>query len=126
MDKPAEIKQPYMLECELSESSNSNLLEAMNLALFNQGNQEVDINLKMTGVSMMILTAGCATYKVNSDIISPTKSRVILSGIPVHMISFSKEPPYQTPLLIKCCEYRNPFSSVPQTKSPNNREVQQQ
>ena len=112
-----------MLGCELSDSSNSNLLEAMNLALFNQGNQEVDINLKMTGVSMMILTAGCATYKVNSDIISPTKSRVILSGIPVHMISFSKEPPYQTPLLIKFCEYRNPFRSDPQTKSPNNREV---
>ena len=81
----------------------------MNLACFNQGNQEIDINLKMTGVSIMILTAGCATYRVNSDIISPTKSRVILAGIPVHMISFSKEPPYQTPLLIQCCNYLNPF-----------------
>ena len=100
-----------MLQCELSDSFKSNLLEAINLSLFNQGNQEIDLNLKMTGVSIMLLTAGCATYKVNADIIAPTKSRVVLAGVPIQMISFSKEPPYQTPLLIKCCSYRNPFKT---------------
>ena len=76
----------------------------------------------MTGVSIMILTAGCATYRVNSDIISPTKSRVILAGIPVHMISFSKEPPYQTPLLIQCCSYLNPFRG--NLKAKNTKKLQ--
>ena len=65
--------------------------------------------MRTTGTYLMILTAGCATYRVNSDIITPTKSRILLGGIPVHMVSFAKEPPYKTPLLIKCCSYQNPF-----------------
>ena len=102
-------KRPYLLPCELGDSDKCNLLEAINLALFNQNNQEIDLNLRTTGTYMMILTAGCATYRVNSDIITPTKSRILLGGIPVHMVSFAKEPPYKTPLLIKCCSYQNPF-----------------
>ena len=65
----------------------------------------------------MILTAGCATYRVNADIIAPTKSRILLGGIPVHMVSFAKEPPYKTPLLMKCCSYQNPFQ---RNKGQNN------
>jgi len=52
---------------------------------------------------MLMLTAGMATYRVNSEIIAPTKGRIILGGVPVKMISFAREPPYPTPLLIECC-----------------------
>ena len=100
-----EQEKPYLMPSELADSDKCNILEAINLALFNQNNAEIDINLRTTGTYLMILTAGCATYRVNSDIISPTKSRILLGGIPVHMISFAKEPPYKTPLLIKCCSY---------------------
>lgn len=98
-----------MLPCELGESERTNILEVMNLALFNLNNEEVDINLRTTGTQMLILTAGMATYRVNGGIIAPTKSRMLLGGVQVRMISFAREPPYPTPLLISCCKYTNPF-----------------
>ena len=70
MDNP-----PEMLPCELADSDKSNILEAINLALFNLNNEEIDINLRATGCQLIILSAGSATYRVNKDIISPTKSR---------------------------------------------------
>ena len=79
------------------------------MALFNLNNEEVDQNLRTTGTQLLLLTAGQATYRVNPAIISPTKSRLLLGGVQVKMISFAREPPYRTPLLIKCCVYANPF-----------------
>ena len=63
----------------------------------------------MTGTQLMILTAGQGTYRVNANIVSPTKSRCLLGGLPVQMVSFARKPPYRTPLLINCCSYSNPF-----------------
>ena len=43
------------------------------------------------------------------------------------MISFAREPPYKTPVLLKCCRYTNPFekkvyqSSYPMT--PTKRQL---
>lgn len=97
------------LPCELGDSVRTNILEVINLALFNLNNEETDLNLRTTGTQMIILTAGMATYRVNSGIISPTKERILLGGVQVKLISFAREPPYKTPLLIKCCHYKNPF-----------------
>ena len=83
-----------MLPCELADSDKSNILEAINLALFNLNNEEIDINLRATGCQLIILSAGSATYRVNKDIISPTKSRLLLGGTPVALICLTKEPPY--------------------------------
>ena len=97
------------LPCELGDSERTNILEVINLALFNLNNEETDLNLRTTGTQMLLLTAGMATYRVNSGIISPTKERLLLGGVQVRLISFAREPPYKTPILIKCCRYTNPF-----------------
>ena len=46
---------------------------------------------------------------MNANIVDPTKSRVLLGGIPIQIISLNRKPAYQTPLLINCCTYKNPF-----------------
>lgn len=76
-------KDCFRLPCELGDSERTNILEAINLALFNLNNEEVDQNLRTTGTQMLLLTAGQATYRVNSAIISPTKSRLLLGGVQV-------------------------------------------
>jgi len=86
-----------MIECELGDSERTNILEVINLALFNLNNEEVDMNLRTTGTQILILTAGMATYRVNKAIIAPTKSRILLGGIQIKLISFAREPPYRTP-----------------------------
>ncbi len=32
---------------------------------------------------MLIVTAGSGAYRVNAEIVNPTKSRVLLGGIPI-------------------------------------------
>ena len=108
--KPNLLK--FMLPCELSCSEKSNLLESINVCFFNLINEATDLNLKCTGIFLMVLTAGQGTYRVNTEMISPTKSRAILGGLPIHMISFQRQPPYKTPLLIKCCSYQSPFKKT--------------
>ena len=71
----------------------------------------MDQNLKKTGHKLIVLTAGNGFYRVNADMISPTKSRVYLGGTPIQMVSFAPRPPFQTPLLLKCCTYKNPFET---------------
>jgi len=39
----------YPIPGELGSSEKSNLLEAINLALFNLNNEEIDLNLRTTG-----------------------------------------------------------------------------
>jgi len=71
------------MECELGIAEKQNILEAINLSLFNLNNEEIDQNLRNTGQQLMIVTAGHGAYRVNIDIIEPTKSRIILGGIPI-------------------------------------------
>mmetsp|Transcript_5925 Transcript_5925/g.5346 ORF Transcript_5925/g.5346 Transcript_5925/m.5346 type:complete len:105 (-) Transcript_5925:234-548(-) len=65
----------------------------------------------MTGQQLMIISSGYGAYRVNAESIGPTKSRVILGGIPVHLICLNKRPKYKTPLLINCCDYKCPFNA---------------
>ena len=74
-------KYCYRLPCELGDSERTNLLEVINLALFNLNNEETDLNLRTTGTQMILITAGMATYRVNSGIISHTKERLLLGGV---------------------------------------------
>ena len=104
------------MDCKVAVSDKQNILEAINLALFNLNNEEEDQNLKSTGQHLLIVTAGCGTYRINANVIEPTKSRVVLGGIPIQLISLNHKPPYTTPLLINCCTYANPFKTKSQFK----------
>ncbi|CDW71794.1 UNKNOWN [Stylonychia lemnae] len=104
----------YLIECKLGNAEKMNILEAINLALFNLNNEEEDQNLKTTGQQLMIITGGTGQYRVNADIVEPTKSRVLLGGVPIQIISLNKKPAYKTPLLINCCTYKNPFKTKTQ------------
>ena len=53
------------------------------MSLFNLNNENIDQNLKKTGHSLIIVTAGTGAYRVNTEIINPTKSRVLIGGTPI-------------------------------------------
>jgi hypothetical protein len=38
---------------------------------------------------MLIITAGHGVYRINANVIEPTKSRVVLGGIPIQLISLN-------------------------------------
>jgi len=40
----------------------------------------------------MIITGGSGQYRVNAEIVEPTKSRVLLGGVPIQIISLNKKP----------------------------------
>ena len=101
----------YLMPCQVGLADKQNILEAINLALFNLNNEEEDQNLKSTGQQLLIVTAGFGAYRINANVIEPTKSRVILGGIPIQLISMNQRPPYKTPLLVNCCTYANPFKN---------------
>jgi len=60
------------------------------LSLFSLNNEDIDLNLKTTGKQLLIVSAGLATYRINVDILAPTKARVILGGLPIHLISLQR------------------------------------
>jgi len=99
------------MDCKVGSAEKQNILEAINLALFNLNNEEEDQNLKSTGQQLLIVTAGQGAYRINANVIEPTKSRVLLGGIPIQLISMKERPPYKTPLLVNCCTYANPFKN---------------
>jgi len=45
--------------------------------------------LKKTGHQLIIVTAGQGVYRVNANMINHTKSRALLGGTPVHLVSLS-------------------------------------
>lgn len=100
-----------MMSCQLGNAEKQNILEAINLALFNLNNEEEDQNLRQTGQQLLIITAGYGAYRINANVVEPTKSRVLLGGIPIQLISLNRKPAYRTPLLINCCTYANPFKT---------------
>jgi hypothetical protein len=79
-----------MLPCELAQAERSNILEAINLTLFNLNNEDMDLNLRTTGAQLFIVSAGQGTYRINSSMLSPTKNRCILGGLPVHLICLQR------------------------------------
>jgi hypothetical protein len=88
-------------------------------------NEDIDQNLKITGSQLLILTAGSGSYRVNPGMVSPTKDRIILGGLPILMISFAQQPPYKTPLFISSQQYENPFSKDERDiKTGTGREIQ--
>jgi hypothetical protein len=99
------------IECVLGCSEKCQILEAINLTLFNLNNENMDQNLKKTGHQLLILIAGTGSFKINAEMLEPTKSRALLGGTPITIVSFAMRPPFQTPLMIRCCTYKNPFET---------------
>ena len=54
----------------------------------------MDQNLKKTGHQLIILSAGAGAYRVNAEMIIPTKSRALLGGTPIQIISLTMKPPF--------------------------------
>jgi len=53
-------------------------------------NEEVDLNLKATGIHLIVITAGQGVWRINPELFKPTKSRVSLGGLPVHVVSLNR------------------------------------
>lgn len=101
--------KPQYPPCKLGSADKSQLLEAINLSLFDLNNENMDQNLKKTGHQLLVLSAGAGFWRINAAMLRPTKSRVLLGGTPVRVICLQPRPPFQTPLLIRCCDYSSPF-----------------
>ena len=71
------------MPCEIYNAERQCILEAINLSLFELNNEEADQSLTNTGQQLIIISAGYGAYRVNADIVEPSKSRILLGGIPV-------------------------------------------
>jgi len=83
------IKSENMIDWEISNSSSSNFLEAINLGI---RHLHLDKSTKHVGSQIMVLSAGKGVYKVWPDIAIPTRRRILENGTMVRIVSLNKPP----------------------------------
>ncbi|CAI2358857.1 unnamed protein product [Moneuplotes crassus] len=83
------VRVENMIKCEVSTSSYSNFLEAVNLGM---RHLHLDQSTKHVGAQIMIISAGKGVYKVCPDIAIPTRKRVLQSGIMTRIVSLQIPP----------------------------------
>lgn len=76
----------------------SNLLEAVNLALNSFEEHWIDRDLQRTGLSLVAITAGTSFYSVPKSLLRLTTDRMLCHGIGLDLISLSKTPLHTVPL----------------------------
>lgn len=76
----------------------SNMLEAVNLALNSFEEHWIDRDLQRTGLSLIVLSAGTSFYSVPKSLLRLTTDRMLCHGIGLDLISLSKTPLHTVPL----------------------------
>ena len=76
----------------------SNLLEAVNLALNSFEEHWIDRDLQVTGLALLAITAGTSYYSVPKDLLRLTTERMLSHGVGLDIISLSKTPLHTVPL----------------------------
>ena len=96
----------------LSKSHNGNFLEAVNLALSEFGAHYVDRDLRHTGQTILVLSAGCGYFEVEKSLAELTKQKIIDNGIACDLVCVARPPFHAVPLFL----YQDDF----QSKSSNS------
>lgn len=76
----------------------SNVLEAVNLGLNTFDSHFIDRDLQRTGLSLIVVTAGCSFYHVNKELLRLTTERMLSLGLAIDLIALSKTPLHSVPL----------------------------
>ncbi|CAI5708267.1 unnamed protein product [Peronospora destructor] len=85
-----------------SRAKDGNILEAINVTLNVLDKHYMDRDLNRTGQSIVMMTAGCSIFNVNSKLAEITEQRMMDSGVGMDMISLSTPPLHVVPLFIYC------------------------
>ncbi|CAI5743226.1 unnamed protein product [Hyaloperonospora brassicae] len=86
-----------------SRAKDGNILEAINVTLNVLDKHYMDRDLGRTGQGVVMITAGCSIFNVDSKLAEITEQRMMDSGVGMDMISLSTPPLHVVPLFI----YRN-------------------
>ncbi|CAH0473398.1 unnamed protein product [Peronospora belbahrii] len=97
-----------------SRAKDGNILEAINVTLNVLDKHYMDRDLSRTGQGIVMMTAGCSIFNVNSKLAKITEQRMMDSGVGMDMISLSTPPLHVVPLFIYC---NQPPSKVSSTNS---------
>ena len=92
-----------------SVSSDSNILEAINLACSQFSQNYIDRDLVRTGVSVIIISAGTGLYTVDYNMLKVTTDSLTANGIGVDLVCLSSIPLHLVPLF----RYKNPQMMSP-------------
>ncbi|KAL8286984.1 hypothetical protein RQP46_003990 [Phenoliferia psychrophenolica] len=76
----------------------SNMLEAINLALNSFEEHWIDRDLQRTGLSLIVITAGTSFYQVDKSLLRATTERMLSHGVGLDVVSLSKTPLHTVPL----------------------------
>ncbi|KAG2763975.1 hypothetical protein PC129_g8064 [Phytophthora cactorum] len=92
-----------------SRAKDGNILEAINVTLNVLDKHYMDRDLNRTGQGIVMMTAGCSIFNVNSKLAEITEQRMMDNGVGMDMISLSTPPLHAVPLFI--------YSDSPSTKT---------
>eukprot|EP00644_Phytophthora_capsici_P003592 jgi/Phyca11/126559/e_gw1.64.273.1 len=83
-----------------SRAKDGNILEAINVTLNVLDKHYMDRDLSRTGQGIVMMTAGCSIFNVNSKLAEITEQRMMDNGVGMDMISLSAPPLHVVPLFI--------------------------
>uniref|UniRef100_M4BYI6 DEP domain-containing protein n=1 Tax=Hyaloperonospora arabidopsidis (strain Emoy2) TaxID=559515 RepID=M4BYI6_HYAAE len=83
-----------------SRAKDGNILEAINVTLNVLDKHYMDRDLCRTGQGVVMITAGCSIFDVDSKLAEITEQRMMDSGVGMDMISLSTPPLHVVPLFI--------------------------
>ncbi|POM73066.1 Vacuolar membrane-associated protein, partial [Phytophthora palmivora] len=92
-----------------SRAKDGNILEAINVTLNVLDKHYMDRDLSRTGQGIVMMTAGCSIFNVNSKLAEITEQRMMDNGVGMDMISLSTPPLHVVPLFI--------YSNTPSTRT---------
>ncbi|KAL3656528.1 hypothetical protein V7S43_018608 [Phytophthora oleae] len=83
-----------------SRAKDGNILEAINVTLNVLDKHYMDRDLSRTGQGIVMMTAGCSIFNVNSKLAEITEQRMMDNGVGMDMISLSAPPLHVVPLFV--------------------------
>ena len=106
-----------------SKAYEGNFLEAINLTLNELSKHHIDRDLKHTGQSIIVLSAGSGYFRVPRGLADLTKQKIIDNGIGCDLISVSRAPLHAVPLFhYTDSETKRPLGrgQLPLPRTPNH------
>lgn len=103
----------YIIAGHPTGSTQSNVLEAINLASSQFSSDYIDRDLVRTGVSIVVITPGAGLYEVDYNLLVATTDNLIDNGVGIDLVCLSKMPLHSVPLF----KYKQPRHETADTAS---------
>ncbi|QDS73336.1 hypothetical protein FKW77_006609 [Venturia effusa] len=90
----------FTISGKISDATQGNILQAINLACSQFSRDYVDRDLVRTGISIIIITAGTGIFEVDYDMLKLATDNLMGSGIGIDLVCLSPMPLHSTPLFM--------------------------